>query len=461
MRHRKMNLYILKVIFLSFILSPMILSCGQNSSLPGSTRPSFNPGPTPTPDPNPFAPVLERQHFNAQIDFEWYGNEVDGQLGFAVQSTCDTNNDGRPDYIFGGPDQTVNDQSKAGRVYVVSGADGSLLQSLKSSEPSASGQFGYKLGCSDFNGDAWADIIVSEPGSSPQGLEKAGRVWVFSGRDGSVIYDIQGTTAHQRNGLFAQASPDLTGDGVNDILIGSAGSISQGGSAAVYSGSSGEQVWRVVAVGGRHFGLHMLALLDLNRDGVKDVIVSGLSPDNIGYIIGRSGIDGSAIMSIVDGDEPGDLFGQSVHGLGDYNHDGYFDFLVGAPGANAGRGYVRMISGADGSTLFQIDGKVTDGHFGYFVRVVDVNDDGRLDYIVSAPLANTASGIQSGIVRGIDGNTGKKLFEVSGNIDRAFFGTQFVTTDHSHQHFIAGSPFDFNLMFEPTGSVVGFTYQPS
>ena len=41
----------------------------------------------------------------------------------------------------------------------------------------------------------------------------------------------------------------------------------------------------------------------------------------------------------------GDEYGAAVHQTADQNNDGYVDLLVGAPGWNSDRGYIRCLSG--------------------------------------------------------------------------------------------------------------------
>ena len=61
----------------------------------------------------------------------------------------------------------------------------------------------------------------------------------------------------------------------------------------------------------------------------------------------------------VNGDDQGDQLGLSVSGTGDVNGDGQNDFIVGIflddnQGGNSGS--ARVVSGADGSTLYTFNG---------------------------------------------------------------------------------------------------------
>ena len=85
---------------------------------------------------------------------------------------------------------------------------------------------------------------------------------------------------------------------------------------------------------------------DVNGDGFADLIVGAQTDSSNGVSRGSarvlSGIDGSVLYNF-DGDSAGDGFGGSVSSAGDINGDGVADFFVGATvgGANNG-GYARV-----------------------------------------------------------------------------------------------------------------------
>jgi hypothetical protein len=92
------------------------------------------------------------------------------------------------------------------------------------------------------------------------------------------------------------------------------------------------------------------------------------------------------------GDAPGDSFGASVRGGGDFNNDGWPDFTVGAPLANpggrrqSGRVYVFFGGpGVDDAADLTLDGVEPDERFGASIAMGDVNGDGIAGLIVGAP----------------------------------------------------------------------------
>jgi hypothetical protein len=94
--------------------------------------------------------------------------------------------------------------------------------------------------------------------------------------------------------------------------------------------------------------------------------------------------------------ELGDLFGAAVEGLGDINGDGYGDFAVGAPAADAGRGKVYVYLG--GSSLSSTPAMVLAGNtpgdmFGSAIASAGrLSSDTYGDFAIGAPGASAGSG---------------------------------------------------------------------
>ena len=111
-----------------------------------------------------------------------------------VAAPGDVNGDGRADFIVGAPNDAPGGLSQAGSAYVFSGADGSLL--YQRTGDTVLDRFGYFVsGAGDVNGDGRADFIVGAPTDAPGGLSQAGSAYLFSGADGSLLYQRTGDTA--------------------------------------------------------------------------------------------------------------------------------------------------------------------------------------------------------------------------------------------------------------------------
>ena len=150
-----------------------------------------------------------------------------------------------------------------------------------------------------------------------------------------------------------------------------------------------------------------------------------------------------------------DFYGLSVTGVGDVDLDGHPDVAVGAPGADTSNGVdsglLTVYSGRDFSVLKVIAGSGAGDRFGTGVRSAgDVDKDGRLDLIVSAPGDDAAgkdagaaavfSGKDWSVLRVIRGDrAGQKLSAVSGAGD--------VDGD-GHADVIVGATWDHTKAFE-------------
>lgn len=153
------------------------------------------------------------------------------------------------------------------------------------------------------------------------------------------------------------------------------------------------------------------------------------------------------------GDSAGDRAGSAVSVLGDVNHDGYDDVIIGAPYDDAGNqaGSVRIVSGKDGAVLRKVQGISPDDEFGYAVAGVgDVDLDGTVDFAVGAISGGSWSGLKSfnGVAGTRSGKHTNKVLAVLG--EGATAGARFgfsvanagdVNSD-GRDDLIAGAPYD-------------------
>lgn len=266
---------------------------------------------------------------------------VEGGGGqFNVRAVGDVDGDGIDDLACGiaNTDQLFCSPPAGGFVRVRSGRDGSVLFTLNgpSGNPEA---FGWSVGApGDVNHDGHADILVGAPLWTDTAQCGRGRAYLFSGSDGAILHTFEGTgglpNGLERFGLSVSGAGDVNADGTPDILIG--------------------------------------APFGLNYNGVS-----------AGYARVYSGSDWSVLYTLY-GNVQGDEFGTSVAGVGDVNLDGFDDVIVATPHSfyAGGCGSARVYSGADGLILHFVNGSTS--CIGLSAGLAgDVDADGNPDFVLA------------------------------------------------------------------------------
>lgn len=336
--------------------------------------------------------------------------QADSFFGLAMSEVGDINGDGISDFVVGAPYQMVSSSVGYGRAFVFSGADQSLLLTLKPVYESLFFVFGYTVaGTGDVNEDGTPDILVQSYARNfflPGIQVFPNRTYTFSGADQSELY----YPPTWRISGFATPTTvagvnDVNGDGKFDLLVGvpdqDVGDNDGQGQAFLVSGANGSFL-RTFDVPmprpGARFGSAVAGAGDVNGDGIPDLIVGapGLTVagnESQGQSFVFSGADGSLLHTL---DHPmpqaGARFGSAAAGVGDVDGDGIPDFLVGAPqqdvGGNINQGRAFLMSGADGTLLRILDDPTPQagGGFGWAVAGAnDVNGDSEPDLLVAAP----------------------------------------------------------------------------
>ncbi|MEX2639094.1 MAG: PQQ-binding-like beta-propeller repeat protein [Balneolales bacterium] len=190
------------------------------------------------------------------------------------------------------------------------------------------------------------------------------------GREASAdeLWSVEFTTV----GMYSSARvADLTGDGINDIIIGTGKREFERADTAVValSGATGERLW---SVGARDQIYGSAALLDINEDGVRDVLIGGRSA----VLMAVDGKTGAVIWEFFP--DSNDTYHRD-HGYYNFNNvqiipdqtgDGLEDILVSnggddvAPPSNPNRpaGHLMVIDAGNGDLLARAampDGKET------------------------------------------------------------------------------------------------------
>jgi hypothetical protein len=260
----------------------------------------------------------------------------------------EVNGDGKGDIAVGVPEEIVGGKTNQGRAYVFSGADGSLLLTLDTPNPQAWARFGFAVAVGEVNGDGKPDIVVGADGETVGDNDWQGQAYVFSGADGSLLRTLSSPNPQSwaEFGVVV-AVGDVNGDGKTDVAVGAVGEdvgeVADAGRAYVFSGADGSLLLTLDTPNPQHsasFGAS-LAAGDVNGDGRADIAVGAFQEDvGSNSLQGRayvfSGADGSLLLTLdTPNPHPYGWFGRSV-AAGDVNGDGRADVGVGAPHEDVG-----------------------------------------------------------------------------------------------------------------------------
>lgn len=320
------------------------------------------------------------------------GFRIEGDLfsktGNSVSNAGDMNGDGIDDILIGASWRSPNDMARAGTIYVIYGKNEEYPAVLEPSDldvnsgfiingNAALDAFGASTsGQIDFNGDGFDDILVSAPGTDPDGINGAGTSYIIFGSSNGFPLEVRisemsenqiikfnGAAPGDKSGGAASRAGDVNCDGIDDIIIG-----------ARYADPNG-------------------------RNSGSAYIIFGNETTNSSNI-DLSQLDGTDGFRI-DGVSLHNQLGYDVSDLGDINNDSCDDMAVSAPTSNSSNtstvGKTYIVFGQaeshgpsieatllDGKNGFSITGTTSNERSGYSVAAVgDINGDGIADIGIS------------------------------------------------------------------------------
>ncbi len=332
------------------------------------------------------------------LGFRLNGELAEDRAGRAVGAVADMNGDGIGELLIGAS-RPLNPGRE--RVYVVFGAPESADVLLEEVADDADDR-GFEVynidgddqhgdavaGAPDISGDGVPDLLIGSPDADPDNLDSAGRVYLVHGK------------------------PDGQSVDVFDLHLG------VGGGLTINGESPGDHAGRSVGV-----------IDDLDGDGLPEILVG--APDNdVGgaqsagrvYVVFGTGSEQPLELADVAGGQGGFVIngvsaneqaGWSVTSVADFSGDGLPEIVLGAPGASgagvdSGRVYVvygksdtvpvELANVVQGQGGFALDGETAGAFAGYSVAAPgDVNGDGQPDLLIGS-YGYAAGGALSGRV---------------------------------------------------------------
>ncbi len=376
------------------------------------------------------------------------------QLGYSVATNGDYNGDGVRDIAIGSPCYHAGKFKHAGRVIVISGANGRKLLSKKGA------QTAEWLGTAvefvgDLNKDGRDELAVGSPGYDVSlvedptgpvgGRNAAGKVEVFQRRRRKNKLRLKILGLNQNAGFGEQIAQlsDVDGDKRADFAVAaSRDKNSSGGSRPgrvyIISGKKGEILgFKEGPRAGKRWGQVLTsAEEDVDGDGIVDFLAGSRevnlnSVKNAGVVDTVSPVDLENEINRVVGAR-GDGIGRAIDAAGDVDGDGVSEFITGSYRSDDSdglkrAGMVRLIS-FDGRLLWAVpDEQIqADANFGVQVaKIGDVDLDGVTDFAASAYQQDLSDGKEFfrdvGRVVMLSGVDGRQIWAVNGRRQNGFF----------------------------------------
>ncbi len=314
---------------------------------------------------------------------QWIGEAAGDQFGWTARKAGDIDGDKKIDVITTAPTHA----NGSGKVYVYSSASGKLLHSVTGKPGERLGNSAVGIG--DINADGVPDFAAGAP--TPNAI---GSVYVYSGKDASLIHTLTGKTVAGQFGYEVSEIGDFDGDGCPDLFVGAMagdGAEKKSGRAEVVSGKTGEMIFELLGErAGDGFGNAAAAAEVEPGQFLLAIGAQNAGPSTHGRVYVYQVKNAKPELKFrIEGDEHSVNLGQMFISFpGDLNGDGVPDVYASDFSDNTrakGGGKVVVHSGADGKQLLVIHGSQAGEGLGTSPSDAgDVDGDGIGDLVIGA-----------------------------------------------------------------------------
>lgn len=285
-------------------------------------------------------------------DLELVGTVPGATFAVPLDLVGDLNGDG-----FGDLAATTPDPSHPFVSVYFGAANLALGAPLVLEEPGAAGVFGALLrGTGDVSGDGVDDLLI---GSYTGFYATPGKAYLVSGGSsftGAARTELVPQIASPSFGWAGSSAGDVDGDGRNDLVLASPDWTDPETDYVELFLGDGDGLSDQLLAGGKAFGTTSTAAGDFDGDGLDDVVIGRPNhfDDDLGWIWLYAGAAGGlAPTASAEHSEGGNgFFGAALASAGDVDGDGAPDLVVGAPHAGAAReGLAYVLFGGAGEDL--------------------------------------------------------------------------------------------------------------
>jgi hypothetical protein len=193
----------------------------------------------------------------------------------------------RTPVLVGAPGGGPNDR---GAVYVFARLTGTPTTVIAADSTGAALGAMFTSLVGDVNGDKVLDVYASDFSNAAKG-PATGRVYVHSGADGRRLLTLTGENAGDGFGIGSADVGDVNRDGFDDLVIGAwqyAAAAPSGGKVYLYSGKDGSLLRTITGrVPGETLGFDATGAGDVDGDGVIDLLLTSSWSNVNGFRSGR------------------------------------------------------------------------------------------------------------------------------------------------------------------------------